>query len=245
MAAARGLFAVQRGSTIHSDPRTLVLAGTEAPGDFAKRGFPRMSVSTPVQGSSPPPVDQTFWWRRLDPATDKELLKDVQIGGRPWEQEVEIHIREKALPHEKKGNCRSALFFLQDQKPIVGLLSVSTEKLVVTDELREMWEISNRNLPFSPVDAAFIAAYGVDARFRGNGEGYGKQMHAMLIDSLVESVLSPRFISLKVWEDSPAVKFYRDLRYRVLGDPVPEDRFGEQVGRLKMVLDRFWVPKSG
>jgi len=175
------------------------------------------------------------------------LLSLVQIGSKPHEQEVEIFLRTRAVIHEEKGNCSTNLFLPQDREIVIGFLSSSHIPLKVDKDLRETWKISNKKLPMDPVQAAYIVAFGVDERYRGHGEGYGKEIHAAFIRSLTQSMVRPRFVFLKVWDDSPAVRLYENLGYRRLGAtdaPELEDRFGVQVGRLKMVLDRFQVPPT-
>lgn len=200
-----------------------------------------MSVSTPVQGS-PSPAGQRLYWRRLDPRTDAALLRGVEIGTSPSEQEVEYRIRETAVEHDKKGNCSTSLFFLPGDDRVVGFLSAGINKLAMNRELRDLFKISSRNLPIS-FDAAFIVAMGVDARFRGNHEHYGSEIHSLFIDSLKNGMLRPRFVYLEVWEDNPAVETYKWWRYKELPPAEkPLLRGHEKIRRLQMALDRFQEP---
>jgi ribosomal protein S18 acetylase RimI-like enzyme len=181
--------------------------------------------------------------RPLDPANDPALLSTVEIGSKPWEREVEIFLRTKAVVHEEKGNCGTTLFLLQDEERVVGFISTSQIKLDIDPEFKQTFEITNKKAPMDPVDAVYFVAIGVDSRFRGQGLYYGSEIHAAFIGSLVRGMVRPRFVFLKVWEDSPAVTLYERWGYRRLGVE-SENRFGEQIGRVKMALDRFHRPKD-
>src|SRR5712692_9635395 len=109
--------------------------------------------------------------RQLNPETDLPLLKAMEIGPEYWEQEVEEFIRDTASTYEIKGNASTTLGVEADTKQLIGFMATGYRPLEVSDEFRRIFEISNKRLPMSPVDAGFIKAFGVDRRFQNQGYG--------------------------------------------------------------------------
>ena len=174
--------------------------------------------------------------RDLSPRDDPGWLSMVEFGPEPWSQEVEMFLRGEAVLREEQGDCHTSLFLLPGDDRIIGFMSVTFKDLEVDKEFRHLFGMSSRKAPRSPVSAAYLAAIGTDRRHRGNG--YATQMHLALVEEISQGLAQPRFVVLQVWEDSPAVDLYVRWGYQVLST-TSTDRFGEKVGRHKMVLDRF------
>ncbi len=180
--------------------------------------------------------------RPLSPDDDASWLSLFEVGPEPWAQEVERFLRSEAIVRQEHGDCKTTVFLLPDKEQLVGFLSVTSKDLDVDPAFRKIFGFSSRKSPRSPVGAIYLCAIGTDVRHRG--KNYATEMHEALVESVTSSMLSPRFVLLQVWEDSPAVRLYLRWGYRVLST-TPYDRDGTQVGKHKMVLDRFTALASG
>lgn len=178
----------------------------------------------------------TLQLRALSLNDDPHWLNLLQIGEEPWEREVEVFFRTEALIRQRRGDCNTTLFLLDNEDIIAGFMSVTADSLRADPDLKDLFGFSSRKTPRTPVGAAYLCAIGTDIRHRN--KGYGTAMHTALIESLTLSMLSPRFVFLQVWEDSPAVRLYERWGYRILST-TGYTRDGVIVGKHKMVLDRF------
>jgi ribosomal protein S18 acetylase RimI-like enzyme len=165
---------------------------------------------------------------------DPGLLSLVEIGVEPWEREVELFLRGESILREERGDCHTTVYLLEDEERIVGFVTTKPTDLEIDSAFRAAFGFSNRKAPRSPVGAIYVVAIGVDTRFQSMG--IGSTMHADLIDVVSTGMVGARFLMLKVWEDSPAVRLYERWGYRTIGSETG-DRGGVQ--RLKMVLDRL------
>ncbi len=177
--------------------------------------------------------------RRGLQSDDPSLLSLVEIGAEPWEQEVELFLRTESILREERGDCHTTVYLLEEEERVVGFITTTPAHLEVDSAFRAAFGLSNRRAPRSPVGAVYLLAIGVDKRFQG--QGIGSRMHADLIDSISTGMVGARFLVLKVWEDSPALRLYERWGYRTLGS---ETGSRGRVRRRKMVLDR-WTEQAG
>jgi ribosomal protein S18 acetylase RimI-like enzyme len=176
-------------------------------------------------------------------ADHTQWAQSFDAGPQPWEREVTGWVQSGAWSNHHRGATNTALFFETDApSDVVGFMSLSASVLDLEDDLvSQALKLTPGSRPRRrEVAAAHIAFLGVpkDKQHRG----YGSSMLADLFVGLFDDFISPRFVVLKVWAISPAVKLYELLGFVEIGDPI-SDNIGwgvNQPGQLRtMVFDRF------
>jgi ribosomal protein S18 acetylase RimI-like enzyme len=170
---------------------------------------------------------------------DAAWLTDFRAGEEYWAKEVTNFLQENALDHGKGGYSRTTLFSVGDGPEIVGFVSAAASALRPAEVQLALgdWEGQDPEMARLPVPALLIPYFGIDERYQG--QAFGEEMHVRVLRSLEFSVMSPRFVYLQVWAESPAVKFWTRLGYVEFdrADRNRPDGHGK-APLLKMLLDR-------
>ncbi len=172
---------------------------------------------------------------------DRVWLGLFSAGDDWWERELRDHLSGDALEQWRAGYNTTTLFTEPGSPNIVAFLtgSVGHWSNDKTQQTFPGWDPIPALPPRIPV---MLVPYFAVAR-KHQGQGYGSEIFADFLESLLVQHGAPRFIYLQVWaENEGAVRFYQKFDFeefdrKEFGRP---DGAGKAV-RLSMAYDRFLI----